>query len=72
MDVEAEISLLENTLKMGGRTVKAKLAGLGILLLVILLAAVYTMFGRSRTAAEIPVMWEERKSVFWRMKRSGI
>ena len=32
---------------------KAKLAGLGILLLVILLAAVYTMFGRSRTAAEI-------------------
>ena len=32
---------------------KAKLAGLGILLLVILLAAVYTMFGRSRTAVEI-------------------
>ena len=32
---------------------KAKLAGLGILLLVILLAAVYTMLGRSRTAAEI-------------------
>ena len=32
---------------------KAKLAGLGILLLVILLAAVYTMFGRSLTAVEI-------------------
>ena len=68
LDIEADIELLKSTLKNGGRKMKTKLIGLGILATVIIAAAAYVFISNSQTVTEINGYVGGEKIACWKTR----